>query len=255
VVGAGFIGAEVAATCRKRGIDVTLIEALAAPLERGLGAEMGMIAADLHRDHGVDVRLGVGVVMLDGHDRVERVRLTDGSAIDADLVVVGIGVSPVTEWLEGSGLTLDNGVVCDETCLAAPGVVAAGDVARWPNRRFGEVMRVEHWDNAIEMGTAAGRRLLVEDFDAEVYAPIPWFWSDQYDRKIQLAGRAGPDDDVQVISGSVEDRKFSALYGRAGRLVGVLGWNQPRVVMTYRGLIDAGATWDDALAHAHAEAG
>ncbi len=254
VVGAGFIGAEVAATCRQRGIDVTLIEALAVPLERGLGPEMGAIAADLHRDHGVDVRLSVGVVTIDGTDRVERLRLSDGSAIDADLVVVGIGVQPVTDWLEGSGLTIDNGVVCDETCLAAPGVVAAGDVARWYNRRFDEVMRVEHWDNAIAMGTAAACRLLAGGGAGDPFTPVPWFWSDQYDRKIQLAGLAGPDDEVRVVAGSVEERRFVALYGRAGRLVGVLGWSWPRQVMTYRALIEQGASWDEALAHAKAAA-
>ena len=208
---------------------------------------MGAVVADLHRDHGVDVHLGVGVVLIDGSDRVERIRLTDGSVLDVDLVVVGIGVSPNTEWLEGSGLTLDNGVVCDATCLAAPGVVAAGDVARWPNERFGEVMRVEHWDNAIEMGGHAARTLLGQ---AEAYAPVPWFWSDQYDRKIQLAGRAAANDVVEVVSGSVEERRFVAFYGRAGRIVGVLGMSQPAKVMRWRSLVEDGASWDDALATA-----
>ena len=247
VVGAGFIGSEVAASTRSLGIDVSLIEALPVPLERGLGPQMGAVVADLHRDHGVDVHLGVGVVLIDGSDRVERIRLTDGSVLDVDLVVVGIGVSPNTEWLEGSGLTLDNGVVCDATCLAAPGVVAAGDVARWPNERFGEVMRVEHWDNAIEMGSHAARTLLGQ---AEPYAPVPWFWSDQYDRKIQLAGRAAADDIVEVVSGRVEERRFVAFYGRAGRIVGVLGMSQPAKVMRWRSLVAEGASWDDALATA-----
>lgn len=244
VVGAGFIGAEVAATCRGLGIEVSLIEALPVPLERGLGPAMGAVVADLHRDHGVDVRLGVGVVLIEGGDRVERVRLTDGSVLDVDLVVIGIGVGPNTGWLEGSGLTIDNGVVCDATCLAAPGVVAAGDVARWPNRRFGEDMRVEHWDNAIAMGTHAAHTLLG---DALAYEPVPWFWSDQYDRKIQLAGRAGPDDTVEVVSGSVEDRKFVALYGRDDKVVGVLGMSQPARVMKLRSLVEDGASWDHAL--------
>ena len=246
VVGAGFIGAEVAASCRSLGIEVSLIEALPVPLERGLGATMGAVVAELHRDHGVDVRLGVGVVLIEGGDRVERVRLTDGSVLEVDLVVVGIGVSPNTEWLEGSGVVIDNGVVCDETCLAAPGVVAAGDVARWPSRRFNEVMRVEHWDNAISMGTHAARTLLA-GAAAEPYDPVPWFWSDQYDRKIQLAGRAGPDDIVEVVAGRVEDRKFVALYGREGVVVGVLGMNQPAQVMRWRSLVEERAAWDDAL--------
>lgn len=246
VVGAGFIGAEVAATCRGLGIEVSLIEALPVPLERGLGPAMGAVVADLHRDHGVDVRLGVGVVLIEGGDRVERVRLTDGTVLDVDLVVIGIGVGPNTGWLEGSGLTIDNGVVCDATCLAAPRVVAAGDVARWPNRRFGEVMRVEHWDNAIAMGTHAAHTLLAGPA-AVPYEPVPWFWSDQYDRKIQLAGRAGPDDTVEVVSGSVEERRFVALYGRDGKVVGVLGMSQPARVMKLRSLVEDGASWDDAL--------
>ena len=245
VVGAGFIGAEVAATCRGRGIDVTLVEALPVPLERGLGAEMGSVVADVHRDHGVDVRLGVGVVLIEGGDRVERIRLTDGAVLDIDLVVIGIGVSPNTDWLDGSGVAIDNGVVCDATCTVAPGVVAAGDVARWPNHRFDEVMRVEHWDNAIAMGTHAARSLLVGP-EAEPFTPIPWFWSDQYDRKIQLAGRAAPDDRVEVVSGSVEERRFVAFYGRGDRLVGILGMNQPAKVMRWRPLIEDRATWAQA---------
>jgi 3-phenylpropionate/trans-cinnamate dioxygenase ferredoxin reductase component len=253
VVGAGFIGAEVAATCRGLGIEVSLIEALPVPLERGLGPAMGSVVADLHRDHGVDVRLGVGVVLIEGGDHAERIRLTDGTVLDVDLVVIGIGVTPNTAWLERSGLTIDNGVLCDATCAAAPGVVAAGDVARWPNQRFGEVMRIEHWDNAIAMGTHAARTLVAGPAAADAYEPIPWFWSDQYDRKIQLAGLAGPDDAVQVISGSVEERRFVAFYGRAGRLVGVLGMSQPAQVIKWRHLVEEGVSWDAALAAAAAQ--
>ncbi|GJM38257.1 MAG: pyridine nucleotide-disulfide oxidoreductase [Acidimicrobiales bacterium] len=248
VVGAGFIGAEVAATARESGLEVTLVEALPQPLGRVLGDEMGAVCAAVHREHGVDLRVGVGVEAIEGDGRVERVRLSDGSVIDADVVVVGIGVIPNTEWLEGSGLEIDNGVVCDATCLAAPGVTAAGDVARWPNQRFGEVMRVEHWDNAVEQGGHAARRLLQADEDAEPFTPVPWFWSDQYDRKLQLAGRIRPDDDMQIVTGSVEERRFAALYGREGRLVGVLGFNRPRHVMQYKTLIEQGVSYDEALA-------
>jgi len=214
---------------------------------------MGSVVADLHRDHGVDVRLGVGVVLIEGTDHAERIRLTDGAVLDVDLVVIGIGVTPNTAWLEGSGLTIDNGILCDATCAAAPGVVAAGDVARWPNHRFGEVMRIEHWDNAIAMGTHAARTLVAGPAEAEPYAPIPWFWSDQYDRKIQLAGLAGPDDTVEVVSGSVAERRFVALYGRAGRLVGVLGMSQPAQVIKWRHLVEEGVSWDAALAAAAAQ--
>ena len=252
VVGAGFIGAEVAATARGRGLDVTMVEMAETPLERVLGAELGRVCADVHRDHGVDLRLGVGVAEITGADRVERVVLSDGTRLDADVVVVGVGVIPNTEWLEGSGLEIHNGVVCDETCLAAPGVVAAGDVARWPNRLFGQSMRVEHWDNAIDQGMAAARRLLAGEA-AEPFAPVPWFWSDQYDRKIQLAGRSGSDDEVVIVTGSLEERRFAAIYGRAGRIVAVLGFNRPRHVMQYRRLIARGASWDEALELANSQ--
>ena len=251
VVGAGFIGAEVAATARERGLEVTVLEALSTPLQRALGDEIGAVCADIHRDHGVDLRVNTGVDGFDddGHGRLTGIRLSDGSTIAADVAVVGVGVTPNTAWLEGSGLTLDNGVLCDETCLAATGVAAAGDVARWPNARFGEVMRVEHWENAQEQGAHAARRLLGH---TEPYTPVPWFWSDQYDRKIQLAGRSSADDEVRIIDGSIEERRFVAIYGRAGSLVGVLGMNRPRLVMEYRQLIAGGASWDDALSHASA---
>ncbi len=246
VVGAGFIGAEVAATARGRGLEVTVVEALPTPLGRVLGDEMGRVCAEVHRDHGVDLRTSVGVDRIEGDRRVERVALTDGSIIDADVVVVGIGVVPNTEWLDGSGLRVGDGVLCDASCLAAERVTAAGDVARWPNQLFGETMRVEHWDNAAAQGAHAARRLL--NPETGPFTPVPWFWSDQYDRKIQLAGRVRPDDEVRVVNGSVDERRFAAVYGRAGRIVGVLGFNRPRHVMRYRALIEQGSTFDEALA-------
>ena len=235
-------------TAKELGLDVTMVEMAPVPFERILGARMGQVCADVQHDHGVDLRTGVGVEAIEGGDRVERVVLTDGTVLEADVVVVGVGVTPNTEWLEDSGLTIDNGVVCDETCLAAPGVVAAGDVARWPNNRFDEIMRVEHWDNAVEQGVHAARRLL--SGSAEAYTPVPWFWSDQFDRKIQLAGRTRPDDQVEIVTGSIEERRFAAAYGRNGKLVGILGFNRPRHVMQYRGLMNDGASWDDAMAFA-----
>ncbi len=247
VVGAGFIGAEVAATARGREIPVTMVEALPTPLGRVLGEQMGSVMADVHREHGVDLRTGVGVDSVNGGDRVESVTLSDGSLIEADVVVIGIGVIPNTEWLDGSGLEIDNGIVCDATMLAAPGVTAAGDVARWPNHRFDEVMRVEHWDNAIEQGVHAAKRLLVDDSAAQPFTPVPWFWSDQYDRKIQLAGRVRADDDLEIVEGSLEEHRFAALYGREGRLVGVLGFNRPRHVMQYKMMIQDGVSFADAV--------
>lgn len=251
VVGAGFIGAEVAATARGRGLDVTILEALPAPLVRALGEEMGRACAALHVKHGVDLRLGTSVAGFEGTKRVERVRLGDGTAVDTDVVVVGVGVTPATGWLESSGLALRDGVVCDATCAAsAPGVYAAGDVARWHNPLFDGEMRVEHWTNAADQGRAAALNLLAGPEKAEPFAPVPYFWSDQYDRIIQFVGVSAPGDEVRVAHGSIDDGTFVALYGRAGRLVGALGFSSARYVMKYRRLIEQRATWDEALAQA-----
>ena len=251
VVGAGFIGCEVAATCRARGLDVTLIEALEAPLVLGLGREMGEVVAGMHRDQGVDLRCGVRVVSLDGARRVERVRLSDGSEIAADVVVIGIGVTPATDWLAASGLEVADGVVCDATCAArAPGVFAAGDVARWYNPVFETSMRVEHWTNAVEQSAAAARALLAGPDAAQPFESVPYVWSDQYALKIQMAGDIRPEDEVRVVGGSVADRKFTAIYGRAGRLRGVLAFSRPRDVIAYRRMLAQSASWDDALAQA-----
>ena len=248
VVGAGVIGAEVAASCRARGLQVTLVEPLPVPLARGLGEAMGRVCAELHRDQGVDLRCGVGVSGFQGHQRIERVTLSDGSSVEADLVVVGIGAAPETGWLEGSGLRLDDGVVCDGFCAAAPGVFAAGDVARWHNPLFGEEMRVEHWSNAAEQGSYVAERLAGTDLGAQPFAPVPFFWSDQYGVKIQFAGRMRPDDEVRLVAGSLAERKFTALYGRAGRLSGVLAWSRPRDLAKYRRLIAAATPFESALA-------
>jgi 3-phenylpropionate/trans-cinnamate dioxygenase ferredoxin reductase component len=250
VVGAGFIGAEVAATCRGLGLDVTMLEVAPVPLERALGAVIGEVCADLHREHGVDLRLGIGIEGFVGHDRVEGVTLNDGTTVEADVVVVGVGVSPNTHWLEGSGLTIDDGIVCDDTLQAAPGVVAAGDIARWPSRRFGEMLRVEHWETAVQQGEAAARRLLAGDGPGEPFDPVPWFWSDQYDRKIQLAGRSGSDHDVELVHGSFDEKRFVALYGRDGVVRGVLGFNRPRHVMQLRQLVADRVEWTEAIERA-----
>lgn len=249
VIGAGFIGSEVAASARSMGIDVTIVEALSLPLARALPAPIGEVCAELHRDQGVDLRLATGVVSLvvGGDGRVAGVELDDGTVIDADVVLVGIGVVPNTDWLEGSGLVIDNGVVCDETTLAAPGVVAAGDVARWRNPHFDEVMRIEHWDNAVSMGQHAAKRLLAGDGPGEPFAPVPYFWSDQYDRKIQLMGRASPTDRIEVVEGSLSERRFVAIVGRGDRLVGAIGMNRPPAVMAWAARIGDKMSFEEAL--------
>jgi len=249
VVGAGFIGAEVAATCRQRGLEVTLLETLPVPLATAVPAAIGEMLAAIHRDAGVTLRCGVRVAGFAGGARVEGVRLENGSLVPADVVVVGIGVTPETRWLEGSGLPLGDGVLCDETLAAgAPGVVAAGDVARWHNPLFGESMRVEHWTNAVEQAGAAAERLLAGPAAGKPFAPVPFVWSDQYDRKIQFAGRVSPQDEMRIVHGTLAERRFLALFGRAGRLVGALAINRPRQLVACRKQIREGRRFEDALA-------
>jgi 3-phenylpropionate/trans-cinnamate dioxygenase ferredoxin reductase component len=251
VIGAGFIGSEVAATCHVLGSKVTVVEALPTPLGRVLGDQMGEACARLHRSHGVSLRVGVGVDRLSsdpGEDAPVAVHLADGSRLDADLVVVGIGVKPVTDWLEGSGLTVDQGVVCTEALFAADGVVAAGDVSVWTPPTIGEQVRLEHWTNAAEGGTVAARNLLAGSEAAEPYDPVPFFWSDQYETKIQMIGLPHPDDEVVVVDGSVDEGKLVALYRRDTRLSAALAFSRPRQLMAYRPLLAAGASFDEALA-------
>ncbi|MCU1380104.1 MAG: thcD2 [Acidimicrobiales bacterium] len=247
VVGAGFIGAEVAATARKCGLDVTVLEALPVPLSRGLGPVLGPVIAGIHADHGVDLRTSAGVAGFEGKDTVERVVMADGSTIDADVVVVGIGVVPNTEWLEESGLVLRDGVVCDHysQALGAPEVWAVGDVARWHNDLFDEEMRVEHWTNAVEQAMAVAANITGAPTP---YSPVPYVWSDQYDSKIQIVGRPGPTDHVEVPIGAFDDRKFVALTHRDGRLTGAVGLDEPRKVMRFKRLMTTRPTWDEAMA-------
>ncbi|PSK92276.1 NAD/ferredoxin-dependent reductase-like protein [Murinocardiopsis flavida] len=251
VVGAGFIGAEVAASARALGLEVTLIEAAATPLLRAVDPRVGSVLSELHRDNGVDLRLGVGVTGFEGDGRVERVRLADGSAVEASLVVAGLGVRLNTEWLAGSGVALDadGAVRCDEFCESSvPGVYAAGDLASWPHPRYGGRVRLEHWTNAGEQAAAAVHNLLAGEGARRPYTPVPYFWSDQYGMKIQLLGRAAPADTVEFVHGSPEDRKFVAFLGTGGMLTGVLGLRSTPKVMRHRALLAEPTTWADALA-------
>ncbi len=253
VIGAGFIGAEVAASVRSRGLDVTLVDVLDQPLARALDPEMGALCASLHRDHGVDLRLGAGVARFEGTGRVEGLVLSDGARVVADLVVVGIGVAPQTGWLGGSGLELADGVVCDATLATrAPGVVAAGDVARWRHPGFSAPIRVEHWTNAVESAGAAAQRLLAGEAGTGPYAPVAFVWSDQYDVKLQMAGIVQGGDSVAVVHGSLAERRFVALYGSRGRLVGAFAMNRPRQLMAVRRWLREGVSFADAVARAGA---
>jgi 3-phenylpropionate/trans-cinnamate dioxygenase ferredoxin reductase subunit len=181
-------------------------------------------------------------------ERVSGVALIDGSVIEADVVVVGIGVLPTTDWLVGSGLDLDNGVRAEATLHVANDVVVAGDMARWFDDRLGTEIRIEHWTNAVEQGVAAARNLLAGRSRALPYSPVPYFWSDQYDTKIQVIGHPDPEDEIIVVDGSLEDRRFVALYGRDGKLSAALGFSRPRQLMGFRPLLEAQASLDEARA-------
>lgn len=244
VVGAGFIGAEVAAAARKRGLTPTVLEALPTPLVRSVGETAGAALAGLHHRYGADLRCGVHVKELVGESTVEAVRLSDGSLVVADLVVVGIGAEPATAWLSSSGLTLDGGVVCDETLRAGPDVWAAGDVARWTNPLFGRAMRLEHWTNAGDQAAHAMVNLLAPA-EATPYAHVPYFWSDWYGQRIQFAGL--PTGEPAVVTGRWDADAFVALYKEDDRLNGVLALNRRGDVMKYRAMIARGGRWGEAL--------
>lgn len=234
VIGAGFIGAEVAAVCRVQGIAVTVLEVLPVPLQRALGDEVGRIYADIHREHGVDLRLGVGVTEFRGSGRLEQVITTIGDAIDCDLAVVGVGVQPDVDWLEGSGLALANGIQVDEFSQTnLPDVYAAGDVANWWHPILEERLRVEHYENAQNQGVAAAKSMLGI---REPYAPVPFFWSDQYDLTLQYVGHASGRDNV-VFRGDIASRNFLAFYLRDGQIRAALGINRFRDVNAAKRLI------------------
>jgi NADPH-dependent 2,4-dienoyl-CoA reductase/sulfur reductase-like enzyme len=244
VIGAGFIGAEVASAARKRGLAVTILEALDAPLVRAVGPVAGSALGRVHARFGTELRCGVAVDALLGTDRVESVRLADGSEIPAELVVVGIGAYPATDWLADSSLTVDDGVICDETLRAAPGVWAAGDVARWHSPDFNTLLRQEHWTNASEMASHAVRNLL-EPESPLPYHHIPYFWSDWYGSRIQFVGV--PWGVPELVSGDWDAEAFAALYRNDDRLVGALTFNRRSDIMKYRALIARGATWGEGL--------
>lgn len=234
VVGAGFLGSEAAASARRLGLDVTLVDPLPLPLVRQFGDEVGTAIAGLHEEEGVRLRLGTGVTALHGEGAVTGVELSDGTVLPADVVLVAIGARPATGWLDGSGVPVDDGVVCDATCRAADGVYAAGDVARWFNPHFGGLMRVEHRMNATEQGMAVARNLLGAQAP---FAPVPYFWTDQFDARIQAYGVFPAGAEMVVAHGRVAERKFVAHYLADGRVVGVLGWNMARQLRMDRQLI------------------
>jgi NADPH-dependent 2,4-dienoyl-CoA reductase/sulfur reductase-like enzyme len=249
VIGAGFIGSEVAATCAGLDCVVSVVEAMPTPLAPALGVAVGAACAAMHERHGVALHVGVGVRAVHplDPDGTTRVELDDGTILPADVVVVGIGVLPATDWLEGSGLTVANGVLCDAALFAADGVVAAGDVARWPHPAYGEV-RIEHWEVAAQQGVAAARSLLAGRQAAVPFGDVPYFWSDLYGLRIQVLGHPSPDDEVTVVTGTLDDERFVALYGREGRLRAAMAISMPRQLMAYRPLLVAGSSLAEARA-------
>jgi 3-phenylpropionate/trans-cinnamate dioxygenase ferredoxin reductase subunit len=243
VVGAGFIGCEVAASLRGMGVDVVLVEPQPSPLASVLGEQIGSLVARLHRAEGVDVRCGVGVAEVRGAEKVEKVVLADGTELDADLVVVGIGSHPATGWLEGTGIEVDNGVVCDAAGRAsAPHVWAIGDVASW-RHTLGHQVRVEHWSNVADQARVLVPAMMGQDAPATV--SVPYFWSDQYDVKIQCLGEPEATDTVHIVED--DGRKFLAFYERDGVVAGVVGGGMPGKVMKTRAKIAAGAPISEVL--------
>lgn len=238
VIGAGFIGGEVASTARALGCEVTVVEAMPTPLAGPLGPQMGAVVSGLHEQHGVRLVCGVGVARLTGRERVEAVELTDGTVLAADVVVVGIGAAPNVEWLAGSGIALGNGVVCDhEGRTNVPGVVAVGDCASWHDLRRGRPHRVEHWTGALERPLTAVTSLLggsAADGIVSKATNVPYFWSDQYDVRIQFAGHAADADSVTVEEGSEETHDVLAVYRCDDEPVAVLGMNQSRLFGRWR---------------------
>ncbi|MEU5872169.1 FAD-dependent oxidoreductase [Glycomyces sp. NPDC047369] len=236
VVGEGVLGAEVAATARGLGVETTLAGPLRAPLERQVGPLVSGLLAQLHREHGVRLRSGSaveGLVETNGH--VGGVRLGTGEVLPAEAVVVAIGALPSTDWLAGSGLRLDNGVVCDAQCRAAEGIWAVGDVARWHHERLGRLVRFENRTNATEQAAAVAADILGQ---GRPYTPVPYFWTDQYDAKLQVHGVIGEDTEVEVVEGDTAARRFVARYREDGQVTAVLGWNMPKQTRLHRNDID-----------------
>jgi 3-phenylpropionate/trans-cinnamate dioxygenase ferredoxin reductase subunit len=252
VIGGGFIGAEVASTAASASLDVTIVEALPVPLGPVVGDEVGAWIVELHRRAGIDVRAGVTIAAVEPATASggPAVVLASGERLDADVVVIGIGVAPQTEWLDGSGLAVDNGVETDAALFAANGVVAVGDLARftWHHAGRTELVRIEHWEVAAQLAAAAANSLVAGREHAHAVALVPYFWSDQHGRKLQMLGHPSGADDMSQVTGSLDEGKFTVLYHRLGRLTGVLGLASPRNVMICRTLVDAGAPIGEALA-------
>jgi 3-phenylpropionate/trans-cinnamate dioxygenase ferredoxin reductase subunit len=233
VIGAGFIGAEVASTASRLGASVTVVDAVAQPMAHVFGPELAAVVTGLHAEHQVQLLPGVTVAGFSSQDgRVTGVELGDGRVLPADAVVVGIGVRPMTDWLASSGVAIDNGVIVDPAGRTnLPGVWACGDVARYPSARGGGAIRVEHWTHAREHGAAVAKGLLGEPVE---YDPVPYVWSEQYGVMLQFAGFVRPGDEVEIVDGDPAEYRFVAAYRREGKLVATLGARIPRTFIKLR---------------------
>jgi NADPH-dependent 2,4-dienoyl-CoA reductase/sulfur reductase-like enzyme len=242
VVGAGFIGLEVTATARQLGLQVTVVESAATPLNRVFGDQVGDWIRRLHERNGVEVRCGVALREISADRHGFTVHVGDGPPLSADVVLAGVGAAPQTGWLDGSGIAVANGIRCSSDLRTSlPDVVAAGDVVQWRNGLFGEEMRVEHWTNAVEQGRHAAGTLLGERDD---YRAVPYFWTDQHEAKIRFVGRASAGDDI-----AIEEPKpgaLVALFGRRGVLRGAVCVNTPRRLAQYREAIRTRTSWEEA---------
>lgn len=249
IVGGGFIGAEVASVAAELGVAVTIIEVLPAPFQHIFGPEVAAALARRHSAHGVTLVCGQGVDRLDGDGRVQRIVLTNGQAIEADTVLLGLGAEPCVEWLHGSGIELGNGVLCDEFgSTSTPGIYAAGDVAAWWSPTTQMHSRIEHWTTAKEQGAAVAHNITG---GCKTVGSVPYFWSDQYGSRLQFLGTSSGYDQIEVVHGGLDTNEFVVLYGRAGILIGALGLAATRQLMRYRPLIDQRAPMTD-LAQARA---
>ncbi|SEF37965.1 Reductase C-terminal [Amycolatopsis pretoriensis] len=226
VVGDGVLGAEIAATVCGLGVPVTLAGPQPAPLAYQFGPLAAGLLAELHAGRGVGLRLGNAVTGLSSEDgRVTGVRLETGDVLPADVVVVAFGAAPATDWLAGSGVLCDNGVVCDSRCRAADGIYAAGDVARWHHEGLDVLLRLENRTNATEQAAAVAGNILGED---RSYTPVPYFWTNQFDARIHVHGTLSAAAEVSIVEGDVAAGRFVARYRRGREVVGVLGWNMPK---------------------------
>jgi 3-phenylpropionate/trans-cinnamate dioxygenase ferredoxin reductase component len=242
VIGAGWIGCEVAASARQIGAEVAMLAPEAVPLERVLGPEVGALYRDLHAGHGVNLALGTGVEAIEGSDRVTGVRTSDARVLGADVVVIGVGVAPRTELAEAAGLDVDNGVLVDDRLrTSAPNVFAAGDIANAEHPILGGRVRVEHWGTALEQGPAAARNMLGQDLP---YERIPYFFSDQYDVGMEYAGHALTWDRV-LFRGDPATMEFMAFWMRGDRVAAGMNVNVWDVNDDVQALVRGGAPTDD----------